>query len=270
MDGSTSWQSIQDATHDDSFSYERLSPHLFQPSLHSLVSRRVKGEARRSLEKGGQCRVLDIGAGHGSFTDELVVTGAEVVASEMSSASVAYLADRYRYNSHVTVVHDPNGDGVLSGPSGFDLVTCISVLHHIPAYVAFLRKVVDATRLDGGLICFQDPLLYKRLRTVDRVVERAGYALWRLQQGNLKQGLQTLLRRVRGDLDESNPADMVEYHVVRAGVDEEAIARALDPWFARLEIVKYWSTYPRLLQKAGERLGLKSHFGVVASGRLAR
>jgi hypothetical protein len=55
--------------------------------------------------------------------------------------------------------------------------------------------------------------------------------------------------------------------VVREGVDSEAIADLLRPSFEAVEVVSYWSTYNRALQAAGERLGLVSSFGILASGR---
>ena len=47
------------------------------------------------------------------------------------------------------------------------------------------------------------------------------YYLWRLTQGHWLHGFADHLRRLRGILDETKIADMVEYHVVRDGVDEK-------------------------------------------------
>ena len=72
-------------------------------------------------------------------------------------------------------------------------------------------------------------------------------------------------RRGRRTYDESKPSDMVEYHVVRGGVDEQAIVELLSPMFQTVEVFSYWSTQSRLAQYAGRRLGLVNTFGVVAS-----
>ncbi len=268
MERTVSWQSMQDAAHDGAFAYEKSSPHLLHASLYALVVGHVRAEVQRIFERENQCHALDIGAGHGHFTDELAIAGARVVASEMSSASVAHLEDRYRHNSQISVIHDPDGEKAFTQHSAFDLVTCVSVLHHIPDYIDFIRRITSVIRPGGSLIAFQDPLFYPRLPAVDRITERSGYFVWRLGQGDLRQGLATRIRRLKGRLDESNPADMVEYHVVRQGVDERAIVEALDGTFAGVNLVEYWSTYIPVLQKLGERLRLRSHFGVIGSTKL--
>ena len=73
-------------------------------------------------------------------------------------------------------------------------------------------------------------------------------------------------RRLRGVLDETNPADMVEYHVVGNGVDEEAIRSLLVGAFDRVDIVRYWSNQSGVALRLGRRLSLANNFGVVARG----
>jgi hypothetical protein len=58
---------------------------------------------------------------------------------------------------------------------------------------------------------------------------------------------------------------MVEYHVVRDGVDEQAIVDLLAPMFERVELFTYWSTQSRAAQAIGRRLGLVNTFGVAAT-----
>jgi len=101
-------------------------------------------------------------------------------------------------------------------------------------------------------------------------VDRGAYMFWRIRQGNPKRGVGSQLRRLRGIYDESLPSDMIEYHVVRQGVDEGALEEMLrsgfqdvDPWF-------YWSTQSRWLQRLGERAGWTSTFGMTARKRLPR
>lgn len=80
----------------------------------------------------------------------------------------------------------------------------------------------------------------------------------------------TTTRRLRGILDESNPADMVEYHVVRNGVDEEALLKLLRLRFETVEIVRYWSTQGGVPQAIGARLLPPNTFAIIASSRLAQ
>jgi hypothetical protein len=98
--------------------------------------------------------------------------------------------------------------------------------------------------------------------------KRASYLVWRLGQGNLSRGLATRLRRIRGVLDESNPSDMTEYHVVREGVDERALESLLLEHFAAVDLTPYWSTQAGVLQRFGDRLHLSGTFTLVARDRV--
>lgn len=142
----------------------------------------------------------------------------------------------------------------------------ISVLHHIPDYVQFLASALPRLAPGGSLLCLQDPLLYERLPATRRYFERLSYLSWRIGQGNLAAGLATTLRRLRGAYDETKSADMVEYHVVRNGVDEEAILAALRPSFGDVRLVTYWSTQSTSGMRIGERLKWRNTFGVHATG----
>ena len=73
------------------------------------------------------------------------------------------------------------------------------------------------------------------------------------------------MRRLRGVYNDS-PSDLVEYHVVRDGVDEEAILELLSANFDRAEVFGYWSTQAPLFQRLGEMAGLRTNFGVRATG----
>jgi hypothetical protein len=141
------------------------------------------------------------------------------------------------------------------------------VLHHIPDYLSFVDTLVDRLVPGGAFLALQDPLWYARARRAARLLDRGGYYTWRLGQGDLTRGLATVSRRLRGAFDEANPADMVEYHVVRNGVDEAALLRRLAPRFAAVEVLPYWSNQLWLGQRLGERLGLLNTFGISAVGR---
>jgi hypothetical protein len=61
---------------------------------------------------------------------------------------------------------------------------------------------------------------------------------------------------------------MVEYHVVRDGVDQDSIKRLLQPRFESVTLASYWSTHAPIWQSLGERLGLRNTFAVQAHGHL--
>jgi hypothetical protein len=62
---------------------------------------------------------------------------------------------------------------------------------------------------------------------------------------------------------------MVEYHVVRNGVDERALRALLDPSFGEVHVIPYWSNQARVAQRLGRRLGLANQFALVAEDHRA-
>jgi SAM-dependent methyltransferase len=93
-------------------------------------------------------RVLEVGAGHGTFTGLLAQFG-PVTATELSDRAVAVLTDRYSSCDHVTVVHaDRLGDAT------FDTAVMVNVLEHIPDDVGALRALGDRLSAGGRVIVF--------------------------------------------------------------------------------------------------------------------
>ena len=258
---------LQEVSHGEGFDYERGSPHLKHAHLRAKVSDSLRRSAQTILGQRGECRVLEIGAGHGDFTDVLLGTGASVTVTEMSRPSAQVLQSRYQRNPRVEVVVDHDGDWIFNTDRPFDMVAAVSVLHHIPDYLSFIGRAVELLSLGGSFVSWQDPLYYPRRSQAERAADRIFYLAWRLGQGELSKGVSTRWRRVRGVYDESNPSDMVEYHVVRDGVDEEAIRKLLEPKFGEVRILPYWSTQSRMGQRIGDRLGLETTFGIVADQR---
>ncbi len=75
--------------------------------------------------------MLEIGAGHGGFTEPVLAAGCEVTAVEASRPSLRTLEHRYGHNPSFRAVLDP--DGSLEGVSGtYSLILIVAVLHHIP------------------------------------------------------------------------------------------------------------------------------------------
>jgi SAM-dependent methyltransferase len=149
----------------------------------------------------------------------------------------------------------------------FDIVTHVSMLHHVPDYLGLLSRSAARVRTGGCVITFQDPLRYDRMPIGHRVIDSASYFIWRAGQGNVKRGLRTRWRRLRGVYSPAEVVDFDEYHVVRNGVDSAQIISLLEERFAEVAATSYWSTYSRPLQRLGERLRLVSSFGILASGR---
>jgi SAM-dependent methyltransferase len=244
--------------------YRIGSPHLSHPRLYDRLTTVLRVMVQRLADQGLPLRVLEVGAGHGGFTELALAMGCEVTAVDMSKHSVGELQRRFGTNRKFRAVYDP--DGTLRGvDDDYSLVMFVSVLHHVPDYVSFVKMACERITSGGALLALQDPLHYSGHRMAHRV-DQAAYLAWRVSQGNLSKGIKTRLRRIRGVLDEANPADMVEYHVVRDGVDEEQILAFANTAFKEASLLTYWSNQLGLAQYLGDKIGLRNYFGIIANG----
>jgi SAM-dependent methyltransferase len=85
-------------------------------------------------------RVLDVGAGVGTFADLAGRAGAAVVALEPEPAFAAHMRQRFEGRPEVTVVEGDGGDLPEDVGADFDSILCVNVLEH-------LRD--DVTALEG-------------------------------------------------------------------------------------------------------------------------
>ncbi len=256
----------QAASHADDHDYRLGSPHL----RHDAVRQMVEARLRRVLVEAsaaGDCHVLEVGAGHGTFTETLLAAGARVTVSEVSEASAGHLSRRFANDPRVRVVHDRTGDQVLSLEPRWSAVVMISVLHHIPDYLRFVNRATEAISTGGAFFCAQDPIWYPRRTRSAHLASRGSYFIWRAFQGEVKRGLATRSRRMRGVYDDGEPSDLVEYHVVRNGVDDDALSCLLATRFESVEPFRYWSTQSSLGQRLGDQVGWQSDFGIAATKR---
>jgi SAM-dependent methyltransferase len=108
-------------------------------------------------------RVLDVGAGIGTFTEELARVADEVVAVEPEEADLVQLRARFAGNDKVTVV--PLDAGSLATAdlgAPFDAAYCSNVLEHIADDVGAMRGVHAQLRPGGKLLALvpAHPVLY--------------------------------------------------------------------------------------------------------------
>jgi 2-polyprenyl-3-methyl-5-hydroxy-6-metoxy-1,4-benzoquinol methylase len=276
----TSWQSpterapdrsgshFQDVGHGDGYDYVSGSPHLKHAQLREQLCAVLDATIGNLQDQNRPIEVLEVGAGHGFFTSRLRAGGARVTTTEMSRPSAEYLTRAYAGDPDVDVIYDADGQWAFETGRTFDAVVCLSVLHHIPDYLAAVRRFADITRPGGAFVSWQDPLWYSRLSKSERVAAQVAYYSWRTRQGELLRGVATMSRRLRAVLDPDNPSDMVEYHVVREGVDESALQTLLANRYESVDVKRYWSTQSARWQSWGDSRGYASTFGIVASDRV--
>jgi SAM-dependent methyltransferase len=261
-------EALQESVHDEDYDYAG-TPHLAHPELRAWIVELVSAVARRATSRGLPPRVLEIGAGDGGLTEPLLARGFEVTGTEVSRPAIERLQSAYGANPGFRAVYDAGGDtgDVKGGP--FSAVVTASVLHHIPDYLSFVETVVNRHLAPGGsFVSVQDPLRYDTMSPVAHRFDRAAYLTWRLGRGNRLSGLVSLRNRLTGRLDPSRPGDMVEYHVVRNGVDERALQELLRGSFRGVRVETYWSNQSRLAFRLGRRAGLANQFAMVAEDHL--
>lgn len=258
-------QSLQESSFGEDVDYRLGSPHLAHWQLYDRLVRVLLDQLHVLDRAGLPLKVLEIGAGHGGYTEPALAAGCSVTAVEMSRPSLRRLEERYGTNHQFRTVFDP--DGSLSGVGDqFSMVLCVSVLHHVPDYLSFIRRATARLAPGGSLLALQDPLWYPTAGRPSRLLDRSGYYFWRVGQGDVRRGLGTLTRRLRGIYDESNPSDMVEYHAVRKGVNENAVIDQLKGSFNAVSLQDYWSNQSRVFQRLGDKLHLRNTFGISAVG----
>jgi SAM-dependent methyltransferase len=138
-------------------------------------------------------RVLEIGAGHGIFTEMLAARGERVVATELSPTCVKVLRERFAGHPRVEVVEGPIESATRLGP--FDTAVLINVLEHIEDDTGALEQLVQELEPGGRLIIWAPAfeLLYSRFDA------RIGhYRRYRI--GDMRTRIETLgleLREIR-------------------------------------------------------------------------
>ena len=113
-------------------------------------------------------RVLDAGAGIGTYTELLLAEGKSVVALEHDSAFVDEMRRRFAGNPRV-VVHqsdlgDPNG---LPDFAAADSALCLNVLEHIEDDLQGIRNIRERVRPRGKLVALV-PAYHWLLNPMDR------------------------------------------------------------------------------------------------------
>jgi len=249
--------------------YINGAPHLKHASIAAVYRSLVDTAIKRVGRDPNEITLLELGAGSGLASTPWFERGVEITAVDSSAPMLRdFVARAEKFGVKPEIMVSDVVDFLDSSEKRFDIVTHVSMIHHVPDYLDLLRRSTAHVAAGGCLITFQDPQRYDAMPRGHHAADRISYFLWRAEQGNLKRGLKTRWRRMRGVYSPAEVVDFDEYHVVRNGVDSAAIMALLQPSFTKVDVVTYWSTYSRGLQRIGERIGLTSSFGILASGRM--
>lgn len=94
--------------------------------------------------------VLEVGAGHGTFTELFSARAARVVATDVSDRCADMLRARFAGNERVTV--RDGGTEIAAGMPPFDSAVLVNVLEHIKDDDGALLDLADALKPGGRLI----------------------------------------------------------------------------------------------------------------------
>jgi ubiquinone/menaquinone biosynthesis C-methylase UbiE len=95
------------------------------------------------LVANNQKMALDFGAGTGNLTGKLLSMDYKVTAIDISAEMCAILKKKYKTHldaKKLVVINSPIED-VSFDRGEFDLITCYSVLHHLPDYADAIQKL---------------------------------------------------------------------------------------------------------------------------------
>ncbi|HXO16245.1 MAG TPA: bifunctional 2-polyprenyl-6-hydroxyphenol methylase/3-demethylubiquinol 3-O-methyltransferase UbiG, partial [Steroidobacteraceae bacterium] len=150
----------------------------FRP-LHLLNPVRLQFIAERTALAGS--RVLDVGCGGGLLAEALARAGARVTAIDLAPAMIevarlhaaeSALAVDYRLSSAEQVA--------AAEPAGFDVVTCMEMLEHVPAPAAMTATLAQLLRPGGALFV---STINRNLRSFLLAIVGAEYLLNLLPRG---------------------------------------------------------------------------------------
>ena len=119
--------------------------------LHDLNPWRLQYIERRAGLRGKQ--VLDVGCGGGILSESMARSGGRVLGIDLAQA-VLDVAELHAIESNICVQYRPIAaeDLAQEQPGGFDLVTCMEMLEHVPDPAASVKALASLLRPGGDVI----------------------------------------------------------------------------------------------------------------------
>ena len=131
--------------------YEVLHPEVYSKQEQKRITAKLK--TIHKLVTDNQKNALDVGAGTGNLTGKLLQMGYKVTAIDISAEMCTILQkkyDAYLRNNKLVIINSPI-ENLTFDVGKFDLITCYSVLHHLPDYVTALRNLSGFLKKGGAM-----------------------------------------------------------------------------------------------------------------------
>ena len=131
--------------------YEMLHPEVYSEQEQKRIDSVLKRVDQ--LIENNQKKALDFGAGTGNLTGKLLSMNYTVTAVDISAEMCALLKKKYNTflkAEELTVINSPI-ENVSFDRGEFDLITCYSVLHHLPDYLGSIQKLSVLLKEAGAM-----------------------------------------------------------------------------------------------------------------------
>lgn len=245
-------------------SYIDSAPHIKHTSLRTLYAELLTQVYDYAAKRTETPRVLDLGAGEGSVTLPFLELGARVTAVDISRSQLDALRQRCERFGERLELRQEDIIEALKEKKEYDIIVVNSFLHHIPDYLGLIREAIALLSPYGQFFSFQDPLRYDTVGKFQKTFSDLSYFCWRISKGDALAGIKRRLRRGRGVYLADSMHDNAEYHVVRNGVDQDAIAGLFETEGFECDVVRYFSTQNGLFQALGAGIKVNNTFAIVA------
>ena len=137
--------------------YELLHPEVYSKREQKRIGLMLKMIDR--IVASNQRKALDFGAGTGNLTGKLLGMGYSVTAIDISPEMCAIL--KMRFNAYIKsgklVVLNSPIEYADFGEGEFDLITCYSVLHHLPDYAGVIQRLSVFLKKGGLMYLDHEP-----------------------------------------------------------------------------------------------------------------
>jgi ubiquinone/menaquinone biosynthesis C-methylase UbiE len=148
---------LQESIHDANISvhrseakyYEAIHPEVYGKKEQKRIISTLK--TADHLVVNNHKKALDFGAGTGNLTGKLLSLGYNVTAIDISAEMCAILRSKFKKeiaDKKLIVINSPI-EHVDFLTSEFDLITCYSVLHHLPNYEETLGRLSGFLKKGG-------------------------------------------------------------------------------------------------------------------------
>ena len=129
------------------YQFEAEYYELLHPEVYGKQEQKRINSALRMVDQlvvgPNQKKALDFGAGTGNLTGKLLHLDYQVTAIDISAEMCTILKKKYKTyldTKKLIVINSPIED-VKFDKEEFDLITCYSVLHHLPDYIDAIQRL---------------------------------------------------------------------------------------------------------------------------------